>query len=92
MNDPEIRTPSLIQALIPIAVLITLLVLNVIYFGDHTLDGANQFVDLFGKDVHLHGNVGKGVIGERLRAALHFDVDPNHPEPHPYPGNRLTVG
>ena len=40
----ELRTiPTLLQALIPIAVLITLLVLNVVHFGDHTLDGANQF-------------------------------------------------
>ncbi len=39
----EARSPKLIQALIPIAVLIVLLVLNVIHFGDHTLDGANQF-------------------------------------------------
>ncbi len=37
------KKPNLLQALIPIAVLITLLVLNVTYFGDHTLDGANQF-------------------------------------------------
>ncbi len=43
MSENQERSPNLLQALIPIAVLITLLVLNVIYFGDHTLDGANQF-------------------------------------------------
>jgi NhaC family Na+:H+ antiporter len=43
MNSKEPRKPSLLQALIPIVVLITLLVLNVNYFGDHTLDGSNQF-------------------------------------------------
>jgi len=43
MSDKEPRSPNLLQALIPIAVLITLLVLNVNYFGDHTLDGSNQF-------------------------------------------------
>ncbi|MEZ5071844.1 MAG: Na+/H+ antiporter NhaC [Bacteroidales bacterium] len=43
MQPTEPRTPSLFQALIPIAVLIALLVLNVVHFGDHTLDGANQF-------------------------------------------------
>ncbi|TFH25893.1 MAG: hypothetical protein E4H10_08565, partial [Bacteroidia bacterium] len=43
MNVNEPRKPSLLQALVPIAVLICLLVLNVSYFGDHTLDGANQF-------------------------------------------------
>ncbi|MFO7934425.1 MAG: Na+/H+ antiporter NhaC [Bacteroidales bacterium] len=43
MSRKEPRKPNLIQALIPIVVLITLLVLNVVHFGDHTLDGANQF-------------------------------------------------
>lgn len=43
MSEKTSPSPSLLQALIPIAVLITLLVLNVSYFGDHTLDGANQF-------------------------------------------------
>lgn len=43
MSENKAPSPSLLQALIPIAVLITLLVLNVTYFGDHTLDGANQF-------------------------------------------------
>jgi NhaC family Na+:H+ antiporter len=42
MDVKEPRNPSLLQALVPIAVLICLLVLNVTYFGDHTLDGANQ--------------------------------------------------
>ena len=42
MNVKEPRKPSLLQALVPIAVLICLLVLNVTHFGDHTLDGANQ--------------------------------------------------
>ena len=43
MEDNKQKQPSLIQALIPIFVLIALLTLNVLYFGDHTLDGANQF-------------------------------------------------
>jgi Na+/H+ antiporter NhaC len=38
------KQASLIQALIPIIFLITFLVFNVLYFGDHTLDGANQLV------------------------------------------------
>lgn len=38
------KEPNLLQALIPIFFLITLLVINVIYFGDHTLDGGNQVV------------------------------------------------
>ncbi len=43
MTEKKIREPSLLQALIPIFLLITLLTLNVVHFGDHTLDGANQF-------------------------------------------------
>jgi len=43
MSQKEARQPNLIQALIPIVVLIVLLVLNVVHFGEHTLDGANQF-------------------------------------------------
>jgi len=41
MTDTQ-RSPSLLQALIPIAFLILLLSLNVYYFGDSTLDGSNQ--------------------------------------------------
>jgi NhaC family Na+:H+ antiporter len=44
MEEPKAKQPTLFQALIPIMVLIGLLTLNVLYFGDHTLDGANQFV------------------------------------------------
>jgi NhaC family Na+:H+ antiporter len=43
MSVKEPRKPTLLQALVPIAVLICLLILNVSYFGDNTLDGANQF-------------------------------------------------
>lgn len=38
------REPSLLQAFIPIVFLISLLALNVIFFGDNTLDGSNQVV------------------------------------------------
>lgn len=41
MTKP-IRKPSLLQSLIPLAFLITFLALNVKYFGDNTLAGANQ--------------------------------------------------
>jgi len=43
MEESKQKQPTLVQALIPILVLIALLTLNVLYFGDHTLDGANQF-------------------------------------------------
>lgn len=38
----DIREPRLLQALIPIIVLIVLLTFNVRFFGDETLSGANQ--------------------------------------------------
>ena len=38
----RIKTPSLLQSCIPIFFLITLLGLNVYFFGDNTLSGANQ--------------------------------------------------
>ncbi len=38
----EIREPKLMEALIPIVILIILLTFNVRYFGDDTLSGANQ--------------------------------------------------
>jgi len=38
------REPNLLQAFLPVVVLIVLLVLNVSFFGDHTLDGGNQVV------------------------------------------------
>jgi len=41
MTDKQLK-PSLIQALIPIIFLISLLSLNVYFFGDGTLDGSNQ--------------------------------------------------
>lgn len=41
MTKP-IKTPSLFQSLIPLAFLIFFLTLNVKYFGDDTLSGANQ--------------------------------------------------
>jgi len=36
------KTPTLFQALVPIVLLMFLLFFNVIYFGDNTLNGANQ--------------------------------------------------
>ena len=43
MLKQRTKQPSLLQSLIPIFLLIALLTLNVVHFGDHTLDGANQF-------------------------------------------------
>lgn len=40
--DKKLREPSLIESIIPIIFLIILLSLNVIFWGDATLDGSNQ--------------------------------------------------
>lgn len=42
MSAKKIRTPSMLQSLLPIVVLIILLSLNVKFFRDDTLSGANQ--------------------------------------------------
>jgi NhaC family Na+:H+ antiporter len=42
MSEKKIRTPSMFQALLPLIVLIVLLALNVRFFRDDTLSGANQ--------------------------------------------------
>ena len=47
MPDKKVREPGLLQSLIPIVILIALLALNVILFGDDTLSGANQIVLIF---------------------------------------------
>ena len=53
-------TPTLIQAFIPIAFLIFMLVFNVIYFGEDTLSGANQIALLLAAAV-------AGIIAIRLK-------------------------
>jgi NhaC family Na+:H+ antiporter len=59
MNKQATR-PSLFQAIIPIVCLIGLLVLNVIYFGDATLSGANQIALLLAAAI-------AGIIAFRLK-------------------------
>ncbi len=48
---PELKKPSLLQALIPIAVLIALLTLNVIVLGNDAIAGANQIALLLASGV-----------------------------------------
>ncbi|MFO7851810.1 MAG: Na+/H+ antiporter NhaC [Bacteroidota bacterium] len=55
----EIREPRLIEALIPIILLIILLTFNVRYFGDETLSGANQIALVLSATV-------AGLIASRL--------------------------
>jgi NhaC family Na+:H+ antiporter len=54
------KRPTLFQAFIPIICLILLLTLNVIYFGEDTLSGANQIALLLSATV-------AGIIAVRLR-------------------------
>ena len=70
MNPEEPRSPSLFQALIPIAVLIALLILNVNYFGDHTLDGANQFALILASAVAGLVATRLGVKWTRVRESM----------------------
>ena len=58
MSD-DIKKPSLIQALIPIVFLIFFLTLNVLFFGDDTLSGANQMALIFASAI-------AGLIASRL--------------------------
>jgi NhaC family Na+:H+ antiporter len=64
------REPSLFQALIPIAVLIALLILNVNYFGDHTLDGANQFALILASAVAGLVAIRLGVKWDHIRESM----------------------
>ncbi len=53
------KNPSLLQALIPIVLLICMLFFNVLYFGDNTLNGANQIALTLGAAI-------AGIIAVRL--------------------------
>lgn len=59
------KRPTLLQAFIPIVCLIILLTLNVLYFGDDTLSGANQIALLLSAAV-------AGVIAIRLKLKWPF--------------------
>jgi len=70
MTPEEPRAPSLLQALIPIAVLIFLLVLNVLHFGDHTLDGANQFALILASAVAGLIAISLGVTWDHVQKSM----------------------
>jgi NhaC family Na+:H+ antiporter len=59
------KKPTLLQAFIPIFCLILLLTLNVIYFGDDTLSGANQIALLLAATV-------AALIAIRLKLSFEF--------------------
>lgn len=62
------KRPTLLQAFIPIVCLIFLLTLNVIYFGDDTLSGANQIALLLSATV-------AGIIAVRLRIKYKYVLE-----------------
>ena len=70
MTNPQPRSPNLLQALIPIGVLIILLILNVTHFGDHTLDGANQFALIMASAVAGIIAVSLGVKWTRIQESM----------------------
>ena len=67
MEYPGKKRPSLFQALLPLIVLIVLLVLNVLYFGDATLDGSNQIALLLAAMVGAIVSLKLGVNWKRIR-------------------------
>lgn len=66
-TPPSQRAPSLLQALVPLLVLIGLLVCNVVVFADAGLDGPNQLALLFAAAVAISiGLFNRQAFGELL--------------------------
>jgi NhaC family Na+:H+ antiporter len=65
---PDAKEPSLLQALFPIFVLIVLLALNVMFFGDMATSGANQIALLLSAAV-------ASIIGIILRVPMKHMLD-----------------
>jgi NhaC family Na+:H+ antiporter len=53
MNTRSERTPGLLQALLPVVLLVALLAVNMLVFGDAGLDGPNQLALLFAAAVAM---------------------------------------
>ena len=70
MNTTKYKTPSLFQAFIPIIVLIGLLSLNVIFFGDATLDGSNQIALLIAAGVGTIISLKLGLNWKKVREKI----------------------
>lgn len=64
------RQPKLIHGIIPIAFLILFLTLNVIYFGDETLSGANQIALLLASTIGSVIAVGLGYKWRYIRQII----------------------
>jgi Na+:H+ antiporter, NhaC family len=67
-EDVYRELPSLFLALLPIFVLITLLALNVVIFGDSATNGANQFALIIGGAV-------AAIIGFLRKVSYHFMIE-----------------
>lgn len=70
MNTP--REPGILQALLPVVLLVAMLGLNVVVFGDGGLDGPNQLALLFAASVAIgiglfNGNTFKQLLEEVVR-------------------------
>lgn len=70
MVEKNIRTPGLLQSLIPILCLIALLALNVALFGDEALSGANQIVLLFSATIAALIAVNLGHDWKEIRKSI----------------------
>ncbi len=66
-EEKQYTQPSLFQAFIPIIVLIILLALNVIFFGDATLDGSNQIALLLAASIGTIISLKLGVSWVKVR-------------------------
>lgn len=66
----QIKTPSLIQAALPLLLLVLLLSLNVYLFGSDTLSGSNQIVLLLSAAAAVIISLRLGVSWERLQEGV----------------------
>lgn len=70
MTETSTKTPTLFQAFIPIIVLIGLLALNVMFFGDATLDGSNQIALLLAAAVASIISLRLGINWKKIRKQI----------------------
>ncbi len=66
----ESKTPSLFESFVPIIVLIGLLSLNVLFWGDATLDGSNQIALLFAGAVGAVLTLRRGVKWKKIEKRI----------------------
>jgi NhaC family Na+:H+ antiporter len=64
------KRPSLFLALLPLIILIVLLALNVIFWHDNTLNGANQLALIFAAMIASIIDLSLGIKWERIRISM----------------------